>query len=69
MCKGAHEELCETLGENVEEIELSPSFGHVLDHHKIIMEADLAYSFAHDYETGKRPKFKRFLTYYRLNVG
>ena len=53
MCKGAHEELCETLGENVEEIELSPSFGHVLDHHKIIMEADLAYSFAHDYETAK----------------
>ena len=53
MCKGAHEELCETLGENVEEIEFSPSFGHVLDHHKIIMEADLAYSFAHDYETAK----------------
>ena len=41
------------LSENVEEIELSPSFGHVLDHHKIIMEADLAYSFAHDYETAK----------------
>ena len=53
MCKGAHEELCETLGENIEEIELSPSFGHVLDHHKIIMEADLAYSYAHEYETGK----------------
>ena len=53
MCKGAHEELCETLGENVEEIELSPSFGHVLDHHKIIMEADLAYSYANEYETGK----------------
>jgi Asp-tRNA(Asn)/Glu-tRNA(Gln) amidotransferase A subunit family amidase len=53
MCKSAHEELCETLGENVEEIELSPSFGHVLDHHKIIMEADLAYSYAHDYESAK----------------
>ncbi|MBC8258550.1 MAG: amidase [SAR324 cluster bacterium] len=53
ICKDAHEELCETLGENVEEIVLSPSFGHVLDHHKIIMESDLAYSFAHDYETTK----------------
>ena len=53
MCKEAHEELCETLGENVEEIELSPSFGYVLDHHKIIMEADIAYSYSHEYETAK----------------
>ena len=53
MCKDAHEELCESLGENIEEIELSLSFGHVLDHHKIIMETDLAYSYAHDYERAK----------------
>jgi len=53
ICKDAHEELCESLGENIEEIELSLSFGHVLDHHKIIMETDLAYSYAHDYERAK----------------
>ncbi|NQV45073.1 MAG: amidase [Rhodospirillales bacterium] len=52
-CQAAHEELCEAMGETIEEIELSPSFEHVLDHHKIIMEADLAYSYAREYETAK----------------
>jgi Asp-tRNA(Asn)/Glu-tRNA(Gln) amidotransferase A subunit family amidase len=53
MCKDAFEEMCEMLGEDVEEIELSPSFGYVLDHHKIIMEADLAHNYSHEYETAK----------------
>ena len=53
MCREAHQELCETLGENIEEVELSPSFNHVFDHHKIVMEADIAYNYEKEYETGK----------------
>ena len=53
ICREAHQELCETLGENIEEVELSPSFNHVFDHHKIVMEADIAYNYEKEYETGK----------------
>ena len=53
MCQDAHQELCETLGEEIEEIELSPAFSHVLDHHKIVMEADIAYNYENEYEAGK----------------
>ena len=42
-----------TLGEEIEEIELSPAFSHVLDHHKIVMEADIAYNYENEYEAGK----------------
>ncbi len=52
-CKDAHEELRDALGDHVEEVELSQSFEHVLDHHKVVMEADLATNYALEYEKGK----------------
>jgi Asp-tRNA(Asn)/Glu-tRNA(Gln) amidotransferase A subunit family amidase len=45
-------ELVEALGERVEELALSASFDDAIEIHRTIMEADLAKSFAREYETG-----------------
>jgi Asp-tRNA(Asn)/Glu-tRNA(Gln) amidotransferase A subunit family amidase len=46
-------ELVEHLGERVEEVELPASFDDALEVHRTIMEADLAKSFAREYERGR----------------
>ena len=49
----AFQELVEHLGEHVEAAELPPAFDEAHADHRTIMEADLARSFAREYETGK----------------
>jgi Asp-tRNA(Asn)/Glu-tRNA(Gln) amidotransferase A subunit family amidase len=51
--KAGFAELVETLGERVEEVALSASFDDAIEIHRTIMEADLAKSFAREYETGR----------------
>jgi Asp-tRNA(Asn)/Glu-tRNA(Gln) amidotransferase A subunit family amidase len=46
-------ELAEALGERIEEVPLSASFDDVIERHRTIMEADLARSFAREYERGR----------------
>jgi len=50
--KAAFAELVEHLGERVEEVALPASFDDAIDLHQTIMEADLAKSFAREYERG-----------------
>jgi Asp-tRNA(Asn)/Glu-tRNA(Gln) amidotransferase A subunit family amidase len=50
--KAGFAELVEALGERVEEMALSASFDDAIEIHRTIMEADLAKSFAREYETG-----------------
>ncbi|HEX9767749.1 MAG TPA: amidase [Kiloniellales bacterium] len=51
--KEAFAELTEHLGDEVSEYQLPSPFDDVLDVHRTIMEADLARSFAREYERGK----------------
>src|SRR5690606_5284156 len=51
--KAGFAELVEALGERVEEVPLSASFNEAIDLHQTIMEADLARSFAREYERGR----------------
>jgi Asp-tRNA(Asn)/Glu-tRNA(Gln) amidotransferase A subunit family amidase len=46
-------ELASALGDRVEEVELSSSFDQAIELHTTIMEADLAKSFAREYESGR----------------
>jgi Asp-tRNA(Asn)/Glu-tRNA(Gln) amidotransferase A subunit family amidase len=46
-------ELVETLGERVDEVELPGSFDQAIELHGTIMHADLAKSFAREYERGR----------------
>jgi Asp-tRNA(Asn)/Glu-tRNA(Gln) amidotransferase A subunit family amidase len=46
-------ELVETLGERVEEVPLPAAFDEAIELHATIMHADLAKSFAHEYERGR----------------
>jgi Asp-tRNA(Asn)/Glu-tRNA(Gln) amidotransferase A subunit family amidase len=46
-------ELADVLGDRVEELPLSASFDDAIEMHRTIMEADLARSFARDYERGR----------------
>jgi Asp-tRNA(Asn)/Glu-tRNA(Gln) amidotransferase A subunit family amidase len=46
-------ELAELLGERIEDVELSSTFGEAIELHRTIMEADLAKSFAREYERGR----------------
>lgn len=49
----AFAELCQRLGPQVEEVTLPGLFAHAVDRHRTIMEADLAKSFASEYDRGK----------------
>ena len=49
----AFQELNETLGECCEEVELPSMFDHAHEQHRLIMEADLARSFAKEYKSGE----------------
>ena len=51
--KEAFAELTEHLGDEVSEYQLPSPFDDVLDVHRTVMEADLARSFAREYERGK----------------
>jgi Asp-tRNA(Asn)/Glu-tRNA(Gln) amidotransferase A subunit family amidase len=51
--QGAFAELVEHLGDRIEEIELPQPFDHAATWHRTIMEADLARSFAREYDEGK----------------
>jgi Asp-tRNA(Asn)/Glu-tRNA(Gln) amidotransferase A subunit family amidase len=51
--KAGFAELVEALGERVEEVALSASFDDAIEIHRTIMEADLAKSFAREYERGR----------------
>ncbi len=51
--KDAFAELTEHLGENIAEYQLHGAFDAALEVHRTIMEADLARSFAREYERGK----------------
>lgn len=50
--KHAFDELVEALGDSVEEVSLSESFNDAVAMHRTLMYADLAKSFARDYERG-----------------
>ena len=50
--KQAFAELVETLGDDVEEVALTDPFDKVVDWHRVIMESDLAKSFAGEYARG-----------------
>jgi Asp-tRNA(Asn)/Glu-tRNA(Gln) amidotransferase A subunit family amidase len=45
-------ELAQSLGERVDEVALPATFNEAIELHRTIMEADLAKSFAHEYERG-----------------
>lgn len=49
----AFAELVEQLGERIEEIELSVLANEALEWHRTIMEAEMAASFAHEWEKGR----------------
>jgi Asp-tRNA(Asn)/Glu-tRNA(Gln) amidotransferase A subunit family amidase len=51
--QAAFAQLVEALGERIERIDLPAPFGHALDWHRTILEADIAVSFAADYERGR----------------
>lgn len=51
--QGAFTQLVERLGERIQEIALPQPFEHAVTWHRTIMEADLARSFAREYEQGK----------------
>jgi len=51
--RAAFAELTEALGDKVAEIDLPASFKQAHEQHRIIMEADLARSFAQEYTTGR----------------
>ena len=51
--KAGFAELVEQLGERVEEVALPGSFDEAIEVHRTIMEADLAKSFAPEYERGR----------------
>jgi Asp-tRNA(Asn)/Glu-tRNA(Gln) amidotransferase A subunit family amidase len=51
--KAGFAELVEHLGERVENVELPSSFDDAIEVHRTIMEADLAKSFAREYERGR----------------
>jgi Asp-tRNA(Asn)/Glu-tRNA(Gln) amidotransferase A subunit family amidase len=51
--KTAFAELVDFLGDSAAEVELPPIFDHAVDTHRTILEADLAVSFAHEYENGR----------------
>jgi Asp-tRNA(Asn)/Glu-tRNA(Gln) amidotransferase A subunit family amidase len=51
--KAGFAELVDALGERVEEVALSANFDDAIEIHRTIMEADLARSFAHEYESGR----------------
>ena len=53
VTKEAFGELVEYLGENAEEVELPEFFDEAVELHRTIMEADLAWNFRREYETGK----------------
>ena len=50
--KQAFAELVETLGDDVEEVALADPFDKVVDWHRVIMESDIAKSFAGEYARG-----------------
>ena len=51
--RAAFAELAEALGDKVAEVDLPASFNQTHEQHRIIMEADLARSFAQEYTTGR----------------
>ena len=53
VTKEAFGELVEYLGENAEEVELPEFFDEAVELHRTIMEADLAWNFRREYESGK----------------
>jgi Asp-tRNA(Asn)/Glu-tRNA(Gln) amidotransferase A subunit family amidase len=49
----AFAELVEHLGDRVEEVVPTSQFDDAIEHHRVIMEADLARSFSREYERGR----------------
>jgi len=60
--KAGFAELVEVLGERVDELDLPESFADAIDVHQTIMEADLAKSFAREYERGRGQLSARLCT-------
>ncbi len=51
--QAAFAELAEALGERIERIDLPPPFANAVEWHRIILEADIAVSFAEEYQRGR----------------
>ena len=49
----AFAELIDALGESVAEVDLGESLGRAIDHHRIVMEVEMAHNLYRDYEQGK----------------
>jgi Asp-tRNA(Asn)/Glu-tRNA(Gln) amidotransferase A subunit family amidase len=52
VTREAFDELCEALGETIEEVELGASFERAIDMHRTIMEVEMAHNIRRDYEKG-----------------
>ena len=52
VTREAFAELVETLGEQVQEVELGESFERAIDLHKTVMEVEMAHNLRRDYEKG-----------------
>jgi Asp-tRNA(Asn)/Glu-tRNA(Gln) amidotransferase A subunit family amidase len=52
VTREAFAELVDALGENAAEVDLSGSLGKVIDMHRVIMEAEMAFNLHRDYEEG-----------------
>lgn len=52
VTKEAFAELTEALGDTVSEVDLGMSLANVIDMHRVIMEAEMAYNLHRDYEQG-----------------
>jgi Asp-tRNA(Asn)/Glu-tRNA(Gln) amidotransferase A subunit family amidase len=51
--QAAFAELVEALGERIERIDLPAPFAHAVEWHRTILEADIAVSFAEEYDRGR----------------
>jgi Asp-tRNA(Asn)/Glu-tRNA(Gln) amidotransferase A subunit family amidase len=51
--EGAFAELVDALGEQAAEVDIGERFARAYDHHKIIMDVEMAHNLHHDYEQGR----------------
>jgi Asp-tRNA(Asn)/Glu-tRNA(Gln) amidotransferase A subunit family amidase len=53
MTQAAFAELAEALGDRIERIDLPAAFANAAEWHRIILESDIAVSFADEYDRGR----------------
>jgi Asp-tRNA(Asn)/Glu-tRNA(Gln) amidotransferase A subunit family amidase len=53
VTREAFVELIEMLGESAVEVDLGERFGRAIDHHRVVMEVEMAHNLHRDYEQGR----------------